>query len=358
MNIDTYISEIREILDKEYEEYRPQLEMYLKLLLSERRINPINIRLSSLIAIVSLELRRSTKTTLKYLEGVYHNYHAIISKCDFTMLTTNLAFIYMHECANKEHAAVDLLKQSIDAGSTFAETYFGLALIYFKNLNYIEALPIFKKACEYSDQFRYRYNYAVNLYQCGFICKAIEYLKDLSKDWKCNSNSAHAYFLLCNIYAIQNDMEAVKKIVSDFLSMGHSFDDIEDIDFANLLFFICEYEKSAFLYENSNYVESAEWLGQYFYCLMVMQQMQKAKEKLDEVINNIKEDISEKQNDPLEWKKTELKNYVNFKYKKLSEILKCYDDVFIHSQKPEFHFKPVLIEGCYYIDCPRHSISV
>jgi tetratricopeptide (TPR) repeat protein len=357
MDLDTCISELRLNSQKEYEEYVPVLEKYRDILASEIVTDPKNIRAASLLAMVHFQLRESTEVSIKCLKHAYRsNQHELADK-EFAMLATNSAYFYIREYRYTGKAVCNLLKKAIQANSPFAETYFALALLYYKNEQYREALPFFKKACDLSNQFGYQYDYAYCLFKCEYAGRAIGILKGLSINWRYDSESAKAYYLSGIIFAFQDKIEDAREIAMDLFSVDYCALDVDEFDLAKLMFLIGDYERCIKLYEKANFSETADWLGEYFYSLKALNQGDQAKEKFYDTIQKIEEDIADKQNEASQWEQKELESYISGVSLTKSEIQECYRDAFVNNLRPKVLLLIPLIDECYYIECPMHYFN-
>lgn len=353
MNIDECIKDISRNLSKDYEKSIWIFQKYERILQKEVRENPKNIRAVSLLAIIKCELRKSPRTSLKYLEIAYKNFKNDISNEDLALLSTNIAYFYNQEFRSNEKKMKEILNESILSKTQYAQTYYALALLYYNEDDFSKALPLFKKALELSNNIKNKFNYAVCLYRCGFINKAIPIFLELSHKWEEEDYAAQAYLILGNAYVLNNDTEKAKKI-GDELYESEVEVDVGYLDLAELMFYVGDYEKCISFYNKENFTGSVDWLRQYFYSLKELNKKTLATEKLKYVLDEIDEDIQDKQNESADWDKSDLEYYLKSELENKAEIQNAFDDVFLNNIKPKNTFIPALQYVCYYIDCPRH----
>lgn len=354
MDIEQCISELRLNSQKEYEDSLPVLRNYRDILAGEIKTHPGNIRAASLLAMVDFELRGSTHVSISCLKQAYRMNRQGLSGAEYAQLATNMAYFYIQEYQYTGKAVCSLLKKAIQANPPYPETYFALALLYYQNKHYKLALPFFKRACETSDAFRYGFDYACCLYQCGFAQDAIGILSKLSVHWQSDAPSARAYFVSGIISASLNRFDATGKVAADLLSIDYGAVDVDEYDIAHLMFLAGNYEQCVMLYEKADYAESADWLGEFFFGLKTLNRIKQAKAKLHDIILETDANITDCQNEASEWEPKELAARISFLNQKKAEIRECYDTVFVKNLRPEGHFIVPLFYGCYYIECPRH----
>lgn len=357
MDIDSVLSEMRNLIPIGFEKYAPRFRKYERLLQKEVKDNPNNIRAVCMLAMVKFELRKRTSTSLKYLESSYNRLKDSVSDFDFCLLATNTAYFYIEECADKEKFAIELLKAAIKRNSPFAQTYYALALEYYKENQFEYALPLFQKAAEISSFFRYYYNYAICLNKCNQIEQSIKILKVLSCDFDTHEYKAKAYYSLGVLYASLGEIKKVREIATQLLNTAYSDFDIEHDMLADLMFSVGEFQLCLDLYDKEKLWESADWLSIYFYIQKKTNRANDAFKKLSDVIDKISMEIMHCTLDDFDGNKKEFYEYINSEKERIESIKTAYNNIFHDNIKPVATLHTRLIYGCYYIDCPRHRVD-
>lgn len=357
MDIQIIIKDLREVMNFEFEQRALIFKKYERILQSEIKTNKNNINALSLLAMIKFELRKSTSTSIKCLEKAYREQIESLNDEEFSLLVTNMAYFYIQEYTDKEEIAKKLLKTSIEHNSPYAETYYSMAMIYCKTSEFEKALPLFIKAYEIKPLFRYKYNYAICLYESGEISKSIEILKELSTEFETHEYKAKAYYSLGVMHAMAGEIEEATNIAFDLLKIDYQSLDIDEDLLADLMYLVDEFRYVIKLYDNINMWETADWLGMYFYSLKSLNHLDKALEKLNDVTINLRNQIYECKIEDFDGNKKEWQEYVDSEQVRLDSIKSVYYDVFKNNIKPKCNAKTFLLYGCYYIDCPRHSLD-
>ena len=351
MDMNSVLSELRE------EGNISNIKKYERMLQKEIKENPSNIRAVCLLAMVKCELLKSTSTSLKYLHSAYNHFKDSLDDSEFCMLVTNLAYFYIEECANKEKTARALLQEAITRNSPYAETYYALALEYYKEGQFEQALPLFQKATNLSSLFRHRYNYAICLSQCNQERECIEILKTLSNDYKTHEYSAKAYYSLGVLYVFLAEEQKAKEIALHLLNIDYFKFDIEHYMLADFMFSVGEYQHCFELYDKEQQLwETADWLSLYFYSQKKMNRTEDASKKLYQVIDAISEKIKDCRLEDFDDKK-DFDEYIHSENKRMEDVKTAYQDIFYADVTPVARLQTDLIYGCYYIDCQRHPFD-
>lgn len=359
MTIENYIDLIRSSITegKSYDEYKNLFFQYIDFLEDVLKNNPKNIKAVCQLAIAYMEAREPAERSVELMENALANYRDSLNNDEITELLNNLAFFYEEDMGVPERGKA-LLENAVELDTKFPNTYNALGIQYIAENNNGMALKMFKRAVALSDDYKYKNNYAVALYQTGQIDEAAGIFHNISKEWKDNQTSEKAYYSYAMIKSLDGDTAVGIEIADNLYSKLDTYEDadVNSYKIADLYYVCNEYEKCIELYNHEGLYHSADWLGIYFYCLKALGLKQELNHVFNEIIAQINKNIEEEQLDKDEdWGKDERKEYIKDLKKDIKYITKLYNSIQHKGYKPIANFKPELIYGCYLIDCPRHD---
>lgn len=340
-----------------FETRRPLFKKIERLLQKEIKTDPRNISAVSLLAMVKCELRQRTDTSLKYLKSAYDEERDHIAADDFCLLATNYAYFLIEECFGKEKLAADILWEAVKRKSPYYQTYFALAKLLYKGRQFDEALPLFKKTATKSQLIHLQYNYAICLFKTGDKEGSIQLLRALSAGYNMHEYNTKAYFALGIAYSYFGMIASAKKVADDLFITDYESFDINKYSLADLMYCVGEYSITVELYDSEKLYATADWLRIYFYCLRELGQEEKAKMKYSDILRAVDDEIASMSIDDFVGNEGELKDYLQREAKRRDSIVSAYESAFTNGIKPDNTYDIDLIYGCYYIDCPRHTMG-
>ncbi|MDF2556535.1 MAG: hypothetical protein K0R71_363 [Bacillales bacterium] len=354
MDIDFIISNLKNSKMSNFDEFSPVFRNYERILHRAIKNDPNNYKAISLLAMIKCELRKSTNISLKYLENAFYKNKNYLSDYDFSLLSTNLAYFYAEECTNKELVIEELLQSAISRESQFHQTYYALALHYFKQNKYRLALPLFEKAENIFPLYIYKFNHAICLYKCGQIPESIKILEKLSINYGKHEYHARAYYTCGVLYASLGNSIATRSIAYDLLNIDYTSLNIDHCEIADLMFLVGEYEICIELYNKTRLYDTADWLGIYFFSFKMINRGKVALEKLDNVTCDIENEIAGSTLEDFNGSKRDFNYYLESEGERLKNIKTVYNNIFTNEVKPKVSDNIDLLYACYYINCPRH----
>lgn len=185
MDITKYIICIQKAIAEsdQYEDYVPLLEEYKEYLKVRLSQNAKDIDAACQLAPVYNELRYAHSDSIRLLEKALQFCSDDINLVDKSRILTNLAYYYEDNC-NKENC-IRCLRAAIDLKPQMPNAYDALARYCLEDVNFADAINYCQIASSLSNDIKYKYNFAVVLYQSGKITKAktiFEELTDICKD--------------------------------------------------------------------------------------------------------------------------------------------------------------------------------
>lgn len=354
LDIVAYIKYIQqEIKDKKFDDYVHVFYEYKNYLESRIKKNPKDIEAICQLAAVYLELRYDENTSIKLILDTLTNFADEISAIDKSRIYINLAFLY--ESNDEEKNCLYYLEEAIKLNPHMAVAYNELGRIRMENNIIEDNLNLFEKAYSLSSKMKYQYNYAVALFQHGYILKSKVLFEGLLPKYQDARRVLYGYGVCC--FYTGNKRKAIE--IANKLAQGKNDDYITESEIADLYFLCDEYSKHNEMYDNSEigYYSDVRWLAPYFYSLKVQGKMEKLQAKLTEVITEKNNKIIETEAEELddEFTETEKNEDIQEYQKEKNEIITAFEKIINEDYKPEIKIKLWLMYGCYMIDCPRHQ---
>lgn len=360
MDIQGIIKELKSIMDFDFEYREVIFNKYKSMLQLEINNNPYNVEASCLLAMIVCELREDIDNSLDILRQCYTRNETKFSDDAFSLWATNVSYFLIEECEEKQwKQAEDILKQAIKRNSKYANTYYALAKYYFLERDYEQAITLFHTADKISPNKIYKYCEANSLLASSQKEEGIILLKSIySSNFYDEETDAKIALTLGRELAQKGDSEEAKKIAELLLKTEYLEFDIETDEMADFLYILGDYKACIDLYDRCNFFEDAKWLSKYFFSLKQLGKEDLAKNRLDNIIVKINEEISDIENstDFLE----EFEDYEDYQTylisekKRLKDIIDCYNEFFKKGRKPSASLYYDIIYKCYYINCPRH----
>lgn len=349
-----YIKYIQqEVKDKEFDDYVHVFHEYKNYLESCIKKNPKDIEAICQLAAVYLELRYDENTSIKLINGALTNFADEINVIDKSRIYINLAFLY--ESNDDQKNSLYYLEEAIKLNPNIPNAYNELARIRMENNFAGDILSLFERACSLSSKMKYQYNYAVALFQYGYILKAKALFEGLLPKYQDERLVLYGYGVCC--FYTGNKRKAIE--IANKLAQGKNDDYIFESEIADLYFLCGEYPKHNEMYNNSEieYYSDARWLAPYFYGLKVQGKMEELQAKLTEVITEKNNKIIETEAEELDddFTETEKNEDIQEYQKEKNEIIIAFEKIINEDYKPEIKIKLWLMYGCYMIDCPRHQ---
>jgi len=336
---------------EKYEDYVPLLENYKQELEFALTINPSNVIFSSQLASVYMELRQSAEDSIKILENIFEKCTLTMSPADNARILTNLAYHYSDGYYDVN--AIKYLKQAVEFGSNFKQTYGGLGLLLAGEDEYQEAISHFEKVITLSDDVKYRQNLAVSLYGSGRVKEAITIFEAILKEHEQYVKAMHG---LATCYATLGEFEKALELCLEIIETEEmEKDDISDI------YFLCgEYQLHYESYqdgENLRLYPQASWLASYFYSLAMLGKKEELALRYKEVMKEKQLDYDEAVVEELEEGETEFEREFHLLSLKeqMQEIEEVYEQALM-GNKPVIDVKLWCEYECYLIDCVRHQV--
>lgn len=354
MNMEKIMIGLKEALEQDYEEYKPTLEKYQRVLLESIENNSSNVQAYSLLAIIALELREDIVVSFEYLEECYIKNKGRFTGDEFSLWATNKAYFYLEESFGDDsfNNAKDLLMEAVRRKSRYSNTYYALGNLLFLEENYEEAFKMFNMAYELGNNKIDRFCEAICYIKLGEPSKSINILNGIYKLPYCNSHDTTIAYELSQQLAFMGNINEAKVIIKSLIEA-----DLSELEIANLMFLTGDIIKCKKIMEivYKEYSYDSEWLSLYFYSLKQTGEREYAEIKLDGIIKELEQRIIDGKNDSIGWNdEQELDEYVISTSKDIIDIKKCYEEIFENDEKPKINPDYNLIERCYYINCPRH----
>jgi tetratricopeptide (TPR) repeat protein len=302
-----------------------------------------------------MEARQPAEKSVEIMENALGRYKDELNSNELIELITNLAFFYQEEICEVEKAK-HLLEEVIKLSPNTPNPYNALGILSLNEDNVIEALRMFERASNISEDIKYHNNYAVALYIDGQLEKAIDIFNQISKAWRENEVALKAYYSYGMAKSIKGEKTIGIRVADDLCSLLHRDDYIYASQVADLYYICKDYGKCVAMYDYEKLHPSVDWLKIYFYSLHAMDLNKKLQDTINEIIAQKKNDIEEAQNDSDEdWSMEDRRLYIEDLKKDIEDFTNLYDLIISNNYIPNFEFKPDLIYGCYLINCPRHG---
>jgi len=266
----------------------------------------------------------------------------------------NLAYFYAKEMDENDRA-IALLEEAISLNPTSYFPYAFLGQLLIEEGNFKEALPHLLKANSFEETKEVTYNIAVCYYMLSEYEKAIEFFSLLSQE----SNNAH-FSLARSLFNLGKKKES-EDILRNYNARAELFSDdlFCETDIAELYMELGFFQDSVDWFEKAwkSHVKDYEWVLGYVYCLIKLNQLDKASSFLQTVISEKKSDIIEEENDVEfddHWTEEDKKE----KLVKMNQELKQFENMTTNIQNgfvPKKAFDPAYQVKCYLFGCTRHN---
>ena len=354
LDIAAYIKYIQqEVKDKGFDDYVHVFYEYKNYLESRIKKNSKDIEAICQLAAVYLELRYDEEVSIKLILDTLTNYADEINIIDKSRIYINLAFLY--ESNDDQKNSLYYLEEAIKLNPNIPNAYNELARIRMENNFSGDILSLFERAYSLGSKMKYQYNYAVALFQYGYILKAKALFEGLLPKYENERLVLYGYGVCC--FYTGNKRKAIE--IANKLAQGKNDDYIAESEIADLYFLCEEYSRHNEMYDNSEFGYSLDikWLAPYFYCLKVQGKMEELQVKLTEVITEKNDEIMKIEVEELDDEFTETEKNENIQecQKEKNEIIITLKKIIDENYKPEIKIKLWLMYGCYMIDCPRHQ---
>ncbi|AOR23146.1 tetratricopeptide repeat protein [Clostridium taeniosporum] len=358
MDMIKILEDLQSAMNLEFEERVIIFEKYKSILELEVFNNPSNVYAFSLIAMISLELRNDVEFSIKILEEYYGRNKDIISDDDFSLWATNMAYFISEEYEDYDRA-IKLLTEAVKRSSKYANTYYALGKLHFMKKDFNGAKKLFNKAFKISFNNIYRYCEAISLIKLNKKEESISKLKSIYTVPFIDEEIDGKIALMLGIeLALNGKEEESKKIVQCILNSDYERFNIETDDLGELMYILNDYHKCVEFYDKANLYVDDSWIGQYFFALKKIGNINKAYEKLKKIELNIEKNIYEEEFNSEDWEcEDDYKDYIDSEKRRLDSIKKCYVKVVEENFKPIPNIYYDIFYKCYYINCPRHYIK-
>ncbi len=353
--IEEMIKEIQNSMCDDFETRSVVIKNFKKILEDRLDRNPNDVKVASVLAMLYCELRESSTVGFKILETLYFSYKETLTNDDFEILATNMAYFIHIEEEFSTVKAEDLLLEVIHRGAKYPNAYFGLGSLYFGRGDYNKASNMFSMAFGISGENKYKYSEAICLIMAKELQSGVKALKSIYSEVLTADVAVKTAVSLALVLAELGDFKESHMILNKIKKCQSAYEEILYKDLSDLLFMNGEYDECVKLYDEIQYGPRANWLGEYFYSLKQIGKEDIAKNRLNEVIKAFELDIQMQSGNLSVWdSQNELDEYIKSEEEELRNIKKCFDDVFVKNiltkAMPEYY----IIDGCYYLYCPRH----
>ena len=340
-----------------------EYKVFLKRILAK---NPNNIEATCQLAITCFELREGSQNSVHIIEKLLENNLQNMTDDEKSRVYINLAYFYDEDGQNEK--CFDFLKKAVSLNSEYPNAYNQLGTIYYtsthkndlyycafdeieelKNTSSEDYIFLFEKAYKLSPEPWYQYNYGVALYSIGEYEQARCHFEKIALSHNTPLHmKGHAKFAYALSLYFLNERTKALKVITDLESTDYA----DESDIANFYFLNGNYQKHIDTTDEINYVNDANWLGEYFYALKSIGKLNEAEEKFCNVIQYIDQEIKDMQEDD-DYNTEEKQQYIERELKTKREITEVYYNVMNGNLIPKSNIILNLNYGCYLIDCPR-----
>jgi len=261
----------------------------------------------------------------------------------------NLAWIYLHEVCDKE-TALTLITEAIELQPSSHFPYNILGEIYIEKEMWKQAADILNQSLTIHPSNEAYINLAVAKYHLG-------QLQDASHLFlQCSGNSDYeAYSHVKCLIELGRNLEAKNKLDS-FSEDADEF--VGTVEVAELYLELGCFDESVYWFEKGwkQYWKTPDWVSRYVYSLFKAQNANRARDILNEVIQQQVDDIREVNEEECEenWTQRDKEERI----KQLFDDKKEYEQMFERISSgfiPLLKFSTSMSTSCYLFGCKRHN---
>lgn len=354
-----YEAKFKEPFLKNYDKSVPFLEKMQNFLLEKHSQNPQNTDFVCFLASIKMELRSSYDDCARLLKNFLKENRANLLDQEKARIFTNIAFY--HEF---DKNAIKYLLKAKNLKSTYVQTYKGLGLYKFNLYNFEKneenlknATKNFKKAAEISDEYEFKFDYAVGLYEQKRYKKAKEIFANLLLAYP-NRQRLLLALAYCEIY-LGNKTKATCYLSQIKPDQDENYplstDEIDAIEIIDAYYVMGDYDK--FLKLCSKVIKEyfhTDW-EHYFYAFYIGNSNKKFDKLIAKYIDDFKQSIEKARMDEFD-SKEEKEEYIKSCEEDLANFIKMIDSIKNQNHKPQIKLSLYPEYGCFLIDCLRHRL--
>lgn len=343
--------------EEEFEVRQPILNRYREILQTIVEQDSHNMEAYYLLAMVIHELRIDGSVSLSYLTKGYEKSQGTLSENEYAIWATNMAYFCLEEGSDQKLLqAKYLLQKAATPAILYPQTFYAYGRTLFELGEFITASKQFHKCYVLTKEKKYRYNEAVSLIKGGNPEQAVLILKDIMCYPFKSELDAKIHCVLGNELARAGEKEEATVLAKQLEKSSSKEFAIDEMDLANLMYLIEDYEAAKELYEQCNhYLINEEWISRYFYVLYRLGLKAVAAKKMKAIKKGIRNSLLDvKHHKSLFEEISEREKYIEIEKQRLKKIKEGYCKVFDKEEKPSLKEHYDIQYFCFYIGCPRH----
>jgi len=296
----------------------------------------------------------ANQKAIEYLESNEYDksldlFHEAVRESRNVQSLNNLAWIYLHEECDKE-TALTLIKEAIELNPSSHFPYNILGEIYVEKEMWQQAADVLNQSLIIHPSNEAYNNLAIAKYHLGQIQEASDFFLQCSR----NSDYAMYSHVKCLI-ELGRKIEAKTKL--DVFSEDDD-DFVGDVEVAELYLELGCFNESIYWFDKGweQYWKTPDWVSRFVYALCKTQNENRARDILNEVIQQKIEEIKEAHEDDCDedWTEREKEEHI----KQLLDEKKEYEHMFEKISLgfiPSMEFNTSMSSGCYLFGCKRHN---
>lgn len=262
---------------------------------------------------------------------------------------TNLAWIYYHEESDPEEA-LKLIEEVVALKPASYLPYNLLGEIYIEMKMWQPALETLLESVKIKPSEEAYNNLGVVYFHLRRYQEAADYFLLCSKP----SNYALYSHIKC-LVELGNKEEAKSKLET-FSEEDDEF--VGEVEIAELYLEVDNYKESVQWFEKGweIYWKTTDWVSRYIYALIRLEQLDRARELLNDVIQQKDAEIIEESEEPCsqEWTESEKEEYI----RGLTNDKRVYENLYervLSGYVPPMKFDTSVCSSCYLFGCKRHD---
>jgi tetratricopeptide (TPR) repeat protein len=269
----------------------------------------------------------------------------------------NLAYFYIHEGIPTEDGswqtrvelAIELLQECVQLRPQSHFPYQLLGEAYLSECRWAEAAHIINQSLSYKPTSSTAYNnLAVAEFHLGHIKQAADYFLLASNDYE------YAAYSYTKCLIDLGETEVAKKEIQKLPS---SDGDIGDVEFAELFVELKKYQEAATYFAKGweLYWKQPNWVNLYIYALHKIDDQQRLRQVIEEVVREISEDmITTKENNEEVWTEEEKQTHILNLQSEIENYRTIVGRV-ATGYVPAMNFQTFVYSDCYLFGCQRHG---
>ncbi|MDH6351778.1 MULTISPECIES: lipopolysaccharide assembly protein LapB [unclassified Brevibacillus] len=282
-------------------------------------------------------------------EEAFRLFHEAVRESRDAQSLNNLAWIYLHEECDKE-TAMKLIKEAIALSPSSHFPYNILAEIYIEKEMWKQASDVLCQSILIHPSNEAYNNLAVAKYHLGQLEEASDFFL------QCSRKSDYALYSHVKCLSELGRNEEAKNKLDSFSEDDDEF--VGTVEVAELYLELSCFEDSVHWFEKGwkNYWKTPDWVSRYVYALLNTKNATRARDILNEVIQQKVEEIKEAYEDICNEDWTESDKEKNIR--QLIDDKKEYEQMFEQISSgyiPSLKFNTSMSTGCYLFGCKRHN---